>query len=73
MSYFWTAIVSAVRVATTRSSDARRFAVPLAAGSSGFVGEKLEESATDRLLGRRQRGGEACARSAHHRVARRVR
>ena len=39
MSYFCTAIVSAARVASTRSSDARRLLVPVAAGSSGLSGK----------------------------------
>ncbi len=38
MSYFCTAIVSASRVAITRSSDARRLLVPVASGSSGLSG-----------------------------------
>src|SRR5262249_43729827 len=38
MSYFCTAMVSGARVARTRSKDARRFRVPVAAGSSGLSG-----------------------------------
>ncbi len=39
MSYFCTAIVSGARVATARSSEARRLAVPVASGSSGLSGK----------------------------------
>src|SRR5687768_9142235 len=40
MSYFWTAMVSGAFAASTRSSDARRLAVPVACGSSGLSGNR---------------------------------